>query len=85
MQKLATHHKKPAKLHSGPDYIDYRYFKNFNEHMFVDDLFKVPWQDIEKHDNVDDALELWNSMFFDVINNHLPMKISVLSPLQHLG
>ena len=42
--------------------------------MFVDDLFNVPWQNIEKHDNVDDALELWNSLFFDVINCHLPMK-----------
>ena len=27
--------------------IDYRCFKNFNEHMFVDDLFKVPWQDMK--------------------------------------
>ena len=27
----------------------------------------------ERVDN-DDALELWNSMFFDVINNHLPLK-----------
>ena len=35
------------------------------------DLFKSLQR--ERVDN-DDALELWNSMFFDVINNHLPLK-----------
>ena len=48
--------------------------------MFVDDLFRVPWENIEKHDNVDDALELWNSLFFDVINNHLPMQNKRVNP-----
>ena len=37
--------------------IDYRCFKNINTHMCAD-LFKVPWKDVEKHDNVDDALKL---------------------------
>ena len=55
--------------------IKFRSYKNFDEKSFLDDLFNVPWINVMKCDNVDDALQLWQCMFNGVINKHIPKKI----------
>lgn len=54
--------------------IKYRSFKNFDENAFLNDLFAVPWSDIETCSNVDDALEAWYSLFIETIDKHAPIK-----------
>ncbi|XP_072028290.1 uncharacterized protein [Amphiura filiformis] len=54
--------------------IEYRCFKSFDEKMFVDDLTSVPWNEIEKFRNVNDALKLWYEMFERVVDKHIPKK-----------
>ena len=54
--------------------IKFRSYKNFDEKSFLDDLFNVPWINVKKCDNVDDSLQLWQCMFNDVINKHIPKK-----------
>ncbi len=63
---------KPVK--SVNNVIDYRCYKNFNEESFLNDLFDVPWINVKKCDNVDDALHVWQCMFNDVVNKHIPKK-----------
>jgi len=63
---------KPAKDQHRS--IDYRCFKSFNEEKFVDDLFCVPWNVIEKVGNVNNALNLWYGMFQRVVDKHIPKK-----------
>ena len=40
----------------------------------LDDMFNVPWIHVKICNNVDDALQLWQCMFKDVINKHIPKK-----------
>ncbi len=54
--------------------INYRSFKDFDEDNFISDLSDLPWDDIERIDNVDEALNVWYSMLFDVVDKHLPKK-----------
>ena len=43
-------------------------------HFFTDDLLYVPWDDIRLYDDVNDALQVWQSMFKNVVNKHIPTK-----------
>ena len=49
-------------------------YKNFDEKSFLDDLFNVSWINVKKCDNADDALQLWQCVFNDVIDKHIPKK-----------
>ena len=55
-------------------YISYRSFKLFNETEFLNDLSNASWNILDTTDNVNDMLELWYSLFFTVIDKHLPIK-----------
>ena len=63
---------KPAK--SNHRQIEYRSYKHFDETSFTNDLYAMPWEDIKSCDDVNDALNLWQKMFNDVIDYHLPKK-----------
>ncbi|MCG8093593.1 MAG: endonuclease/exonuclease/phosphatase family protein [Candidatus Thiodiazotropha endolucinida] len=54
--------------------ITYRSFKNFDENAFKADLQEVPWETVERFDNIDEAVDVWNSMFLEIVNKHAPMK-----------
>ena len=54
--------------------IDYRSYKNFNEECFLNDLFDVPWINVKKCHNVNNALRVWQYMFNNVVNKHIPKK-----------
>ena len=49
-----------------PCAITYRQYKHFDAHHSVHDLHQMPWSDIAKHTDVDDALDAWMSCFVGV-------------------
>ena len=54
--------------------ISYRSFKNFNEAEFMEELKNTPWDVIKIFDNTDEVLDVWSSMYLDIVNKHLPVK-----------
>lgn len=54
--------------------ISYRSFKHFDEHAFIQDLLLVPLGVTQSFNNVDEMVEIWNSLFLDVVNKHSPPK-----------
>lgn len=63
----------PVNKHSHKT-ITYRSFKHFNEHTFLHELNQVPWEVIENFDDVNEMLSVWNTMFLEVVNKHMPIK-----------
>ena len=54
--------------------ITYRSFKNFDENKFIHDLCEVPWEIIEYFDDINEAVDVWNNLFLEVVNKHAPLK-----------
>ena len=54
--------------------ITYRSFKNFEEAYFLSDLSSVPWEILEQFDNVDDIVNVWNTLFLEILDKHAPIK-----------
>ena len=57
-----------------PSVITYRSFKHFHRNNFIYDLLQIPWSEVVKHDNVDDALSAWMAILADVCDKHAPVK-----------
>ena len=57
-----------------PSVITYRSFKHFHRDNLIYDLLQIPWSEVVKHDNVDDALSDWMAIFADVGDKHVPVK-----------
>ena len=54
--------------------ISYRSFKNFDENKFIDDLKSTPWDILKVFDDVNDIVEIWSSLFSDIVDKHLPLR-----------
>lgn len=54
--------------------ISYRSFKTFNEENFIKDLRNIPWDTVKIFDDPNDALDAWNYLFIDVVDQHIPIK-----------
>ena len=70
----AIRRTKPTKTKSKHKTINYRPLKDLDEQMFVTDLQNLPRYKIENTNNVNDALNMWESMFHSVIDRHIPKK-----------
>lgn len=55
--------------------IEFRSYKDFDENAFLIDLRNSPWDAVKMHDNVNDALNLWNCLFNEVVQKHVPKKV----------
>ena len=64
-------HRSSMKCHT---YIRYRSFKHFSKDHFLSDLAQAPFGLIYNHNNPDEALETWNSVFLSVVNKHAPLR-----------
>ena len=42
--------------------------------MFRNELFDVPWENIENSANVSDMVQVWNSLFLEIVNKYAPLK-----------
>ena len=54
--------------------INYRFFKEFDESTFLDDLSLVPWEIIQNFDTVNNIVSTWNTRFLDILNKHGSVK-----------
>ena len=52
----------------------YRSFIDFDENAFVNDLHQIPWEIVDTFDDVNDMVQIWNSLFLEVVDNHAPVK-----------
>ena len=61
--------------YQSPNTVRYRSFKNFKEDAFVNDLIKLPFIDIKKENDVDEAWGKWYDLLMGVVDKHAPYKI----------
>ena len=64
--------------------IEYRSYRGYTKEAFVNELNQIDWSIIDMHDDIDSAVDAWNSVFSDVINRHAPIRktrIKVFMPL----
>ena len=54
--------------------IEYRNFKHFNAESFLNDLYILPWSELDDKQNIDDMWECWNFLFVQVLDKHAPLK-----------
>ena len=54
--------------------ITYRCFKTFYEELFKNDLSSTPWNIVQIFDDVDDALDTWYSLFYEVVDKHISLR-----------
>ena len=54
--------------------ITYRSFKHFDEIAFVDDLRQIPWEILDTFDDVNECVQVWNILFLEIVNKHVPLK-----------
>jgi hypothetical protein len=54
--------------------IKYRSMTDFNQEVFLQDLKHVPWNLVEIFDDPNDALGVWMHLFFEVLDQHVPLK-----------
>ena len=48
--------------------ITYRSFKHF------DDLRQIPWEILDTFDDVNECIQVWNMLFLEIVNKHVPLK-----------
>ena len=53
--------------------VQKRFLKYFNQEHFIEDLRNVPWDNIQDV-NPNHRWEKWKTMFFDIVDNHAPLK-----------
>ena len=54
--------------------IEYRSYRGYTKEAFVNELNQIDWSIIDMHDDIDSAVDAWNSVFSDVINRHAPIR-----------
>ena len=63
--------KKPRPK---PSYITTRSFQNYNKVAFLEDISNAPWSVIGVFDDVEDKLNAFNTLFNQVLDQHVPVK-----------
>ena len=56
-----------------PRPIKCRSYANYNKTAFCNDLLTVPWDDVLKKEDVNDAWKLWEKLFVDKCETHAPL------------
>ena len=65
---------KSGVIKAPPQTIEYCSYKNFNMNTFLADLNSVPWHVIENEEDIDDAVFIWNQLFSEIADLHVPVK-----------
>ena len=53
--------------------IYFRNRKNFNEDLFIYDMFNAPWSKINSLHCADKALAYWSDIFLNIVDKHMPV------------
>ena len=59
-----------------PKTIEYRSYRTFDKNSFIQDLKSIDWDIIDETQDLDAAVETWNTLFSDVADKHAPIKRS---------
>ena len=59
---------------SEPRHIRYRNINGINIVKFKQDLKDLPWQNVTKCSNLNDAVCKWEELLMHVVNKHMPIK-----------
>ncbi|VDI61719.1 Hypothetical predicted protein [Mytilus galloprovincialis] len=62
--------------------ITYRCFKKFNEENFIKELQCKPFNNVIEEHDTDKALNIWYSLFNNVLNKHAPIKTKRVKNVQ---
>ena len=54
--------------------ITYRSFKNFDDVSFKNYLSEVSWEIVTAFDNINEMVDVRNSLFLEIFNKHAPIK-----------
>ncbi len=71
---FAAYSNKSTLKEGGHKFISYRDKKRFNLHLFQEDLAKAPWDTVECCSDVTQALDIWYSLYEQVLNVHAPVR-----------
>ena len=55
-----------------------RSFKNFNRDKFIQDLQMAPFSIVEVFDEVDDKLYAFEQLYYEILNEHAPLKQTIV-------
>jgi hypothetical protein len=66
--------RKCKQLKLPPKIVKSRCFKNFHENKFIDTIKNTDWEKICSIDNVNEALDLWQTVFTTACDMHAPYK-----------
>ena len=54
--------------------VEFRNFKKFNVESFLNDLYTLPWVELDNKQNVHEMWECWEILFIQVLDNHAPKR-----------
>ena len=63
-----------TRVNPKPKYITNKAYKSLNIKQFRNDMEHAPWQLAGIFDDVDDSLYLWDYLYKDIVNHHLPTR-----------
>ena len=61
-------------IKNSPKYIRKRSYKNFNSHLFIQEVRKISWLDVYLCSDVDEAVRILSSKITNVLDRIAPMK-----------
>ena len=65
---------KSCNVKSVVKYVTYRKTKGVDLDAFKHDLSQQNWKQIEECESLDEAVDMWEQMFLEVMNKHMPFK-----------
>ena len=54
--------------------VEFRNFRKFNVECFLNDLYMLPWVELDSKQNVDQMWESWKTLFLKVLDKHAPKR-----------
>ncbi len=54
--------------------LTFRSFRRLNKAAFVNDLNAAPWSLLQACDNIDDEIDTFNKLYFNILDAHAPIK-----------
>lgn len=73
-QNLIAYVRKTKMPKAGPKVVFRRSMKLFSEGVFVDDVGNTCWESVLVKQDPVDALDMFNSLFSQVLQKHAPLR-----------
>ena len=70
----ATHELNSVIKGDRQNLVEFRNFRKFNVESFLNDLYMLPWVELDSKQNVDQMWESWKTLFLKVLDKHAPKR-----------